>query len=588
MFAAAYRLQRAVVGAWALSAWLSLAAAVPATAAPKGPYPWYYEPSTPDSILARVGDRTVSLGYAQSEWDRLLPNQRPQHPNEDEQRRLFLDDLVFRHLLAIEALRDERSLTAAQQAELDHLQEELMRNRLYDRLIVDPVVVESVDMDLFVRELTKILELRAYVFPAREPAQAWSTRLASGTPVSRLESAAAEADPAALLQVDYGFVTREDMEDAVARQVFRLAPGRVSAPIELDGQWGLFQVLSERDRPAGVNLSSTEDVLAKARSYRVAEAREAFRRRWRDSLDVRYNEAAMETLTARFRTAPSRQRSDASGTPTFNVFLPLPKFQPGDSALVLATVQGEPLGALELIEYLHHLGGVNRPEIQTRDELAAVVDRVAFEDAFHERALAMRLDRDPEVLEHMQRRREGFLVEAMFADSVTNQIRMPPDTLRAYFEANRAHFETPATLQAWILVTDDEARGDSLLQVARAGADLDGLARQFSLQNDVLEHGGMVGPLRHGDNPNVDLDEAMFATPVGEFGGPILTQNGWVIFKIRERSEENVESFEDALTHVTADYRKLREEQELIRFLDRIQARVPVQTYPQNLSSLSL
>lgn len=548
----------------------------------------YGEPSTPDSVVARVGERVLSLGYYAFEWNRLLPNQRPQHADPKRAREIFLDDLVFRHLLALAALPDTRPLPPEQEAGLIALREETMRNRLYARVIVEPVRVDQVDLDLFVAELTKLLELRAYVFPEQEAAQAWYSRLVAGTPISRLEEAARQADPEVLQRIDYGYVGRSDMRDSLARVVYRLPPGRVSPPTPLGGRWGLYQVASQREVPPGVDLSDQEAVFRKAREFRVIEAREAYRESLRDSLHLEYEGAALDTLVNRFLAVPSRSSVSPGGTPTFNIFLPLPAISEEDSALVLARFGDHVVTGSQVFRYLRSLGAATRPEIQTREDLIAVVDRVAFDGALLERAYAMGLGRDDEVVAVVERRREGLLVERMFADSVTSRVQMHTDTLRIFYDQNRAHFDTPAKARAWLLVAPSRALAESLLAVARGGADLGELARVHSIQEGAAENGGMAPEMVRGDSPNGDLEEAIFSTAVGEFGGPVQTQDAWVIFRVEDRKEEVVADFEAALIHVSDDYRRAREERELELFLARLEKQIPVQSFPERVRNLKL
>lgn len=549
--------------------------------------PLYPEPSKRDSVAARVGDRVLSLRYVSAEWERSEPAHRPSHADPRQARVMFLDDLVVRHALAIEARRDPRPLPPASQARLDGEQESAMLNRLFARVILEPTQVDTVDMELFVKELTNMLELRAFVFPTEEAARAWYSRLLAGTPISRLEEAARRADPEILQLIEYSFVTREDMNDSLARVVFRIPPGRSSPPTPMDTRWSLYSVASVRQRPPGVNLNDTEAVLKKVRDFRIEEVREAYRRGLTDSLGVVYEWAAMDTLVTRFQAVPSRSSTDAFGVPTFNVFLPLPVLQPGDSALVLARRGDHAVDTRQVMQRLIDLGAVNRPEIKTREDLRAVVDRVAVDETLRKRAWAMGLDKDPLVVEIVERRREGYLVERLFADSVSARVPTDLDTLEAYFEAHRDHFHQAATAQIWMLVTPGRAEGDSLLGVARGGADLAELARAHSIHSESGLKGGGPLPVRQGDNPNVDVDEAIFATPAGEFGGPVQTQDGWVIFRVEEKSEGRAKTFEEELSHVREDFRRVREEQLLGGFLERAMGRVRIEKFPERVAALA-
>jgi parvulin-like peptidyl-prolyl isomerase len=551
-----------------------------------GSTPAAAELAVEDSVLARVGDREITLEYFVHEWDRMPPSEKPQDENPLIARQKFLDDLVLRHLLAIEALRHPKKLLPADETNLAGLQEHLMLQELYRREVVDQVQVERRDLDLFVKELSYALDIRAFVFDSRDPAQAWYTRIIGGTPISRLEATAAEADPQTLRIDEIGYVVRQVMSDTLARVLYQLAPGRTSEPLLIEDGWALYQVLSMRQIPAGVDLDDPEAVLAEARQYRVREFRESYRARMADSLEVTYHEEAMDTLVNRFVLLPPRTTTTEEGVPEFHIMLPLPECSVEDSALVLAETKEQIIEARHLLRFMSTQSPQLRSEIRSRAELRAVVDRVAFDRALIAKAWALGLDQAPSVLEGVERRYEGFQVYMMYQDSVLARIHASVDTLRAFFAADSVHFMSPATAEVWLLMVGEESLADSLLQVAKAGGDLEQLARDHSLHFDSAQNGGMTGTLVRGDNPNVDLDDAIFESKVGEFTGPVLTPNGWVVFQLLEKSSQSFQSFEAALPHVNADYTRIREEAEMQAFLARVRERIRVETYPERVEVL--
>ena len=91
------------------------------------------------------------------------------------------------------------------------------------------------------------------------------------------------------------------------------------------------------------------------------------------------------------------------------------------------------------------------------------------------------------------------------------------DDIRAYFEANRARFETPRRVHIWRILSDDEALAKKIIADSKA---VDGIqrwsqyARESSLDKAThLRNGdlGFVHPDGDTDTPTLRVDPALFA-----------------------------------------------------------------------------
>jgi len=102
--------------------------------------------------------------------------------------------------------------------------------------------------------------------------------------------------------------------------------------------------------------------------------------------------------------------------------------------------------------------------------------------------------------------------------------------IAAYFEANRARFETPARVHVWRILTDDEALAKKILAESRG---VDGIQRwsQFARENSLdkathLRNGdlGFVHPDGNTDTPTVRVDAALFAAADKLSDGELATE----------------------------------------------------------------
>ncbi|HET7544704.1 MAG TPA: peptidyl-prolyl cis-trans isomerase, partial [Polyangiaceae bacterium] len=135
---------------------------------------------------------------------------------------------------------------------------------------------------------------------------------------------------------------------------------------------------------------------------------------------------------------------------------------------------------------------------------------------YAEEAERLQLEQRPSV---KQRTRE-LLREAMDRELRAENAAQHPLTnadIQAYFEANRARFETPRRIHVWRILTDDEALAKKILSDSKG---VDGIkqwsqfARDHSLDKAThLRNGdlGFVHPDGNTDTPTLRVDPALFA-----------------------------------------------------------------------------
>jgi parvulin-like peptidyl-prolyl isomerase len=573
--------------AWALAAVWALAApaAKKAAAKPAAAVAPVAPRVSPDSLLAVIGDRVIAMADLEREWNQAAPNSRPQASTMIAARQLLLEDLVTRNLLGLEAARHPRPMTEEQTAEYAKYRETMMKNKLYEQEVVRGVSLDGIDRGQFRTQMTTILFLRAFLFTDRDAAQAWSTRIVGGTPQARLEALATSGEPGAPQYVDLGYKIREEFTDSVAAVLFRLPVTRLSPPLPYQGKWALFQVTSTRLRANGTNFD--DDVAFRKEYLRVAavERREAYRAQLAKQLQVRYDFASVDTLLHRFQLLPTRIQMSESGPGTVNMNLPLPLVTEADLDLLLATtVEGEVRGR-DLIRYLADTTPALRPEIRNREQLLPWVDRIAFDKELLRRAVARGLEQETDVARDLALRREKYLVEAVYADSVAGRVVLDEDSLRALFYADSSHFAIRERAQMWGCVTESRSRADSVLAMARGGADLTQLARDWSIAPNAST-GGVGTPISPGESTEPELERLLFSTPVDSFAGPIPVVDGYAIIKILAHTPAASRSFAQAHDDVAAEYRMRDEERRMQAFLERLRRRYPVQTFPDRVADM--
>lgn len=510
--------------------------------------------------------------------------ERPQGSTPRDIFRSFLDDIVVRQLLAEEAMQHPKKLLPAQETELATLHSTLLRNRLFEVEVTDSVSLDGYDLDRFKSELTWALDLRAFVFDSAEAAQAWYTRLVGGTPISRLEALALREEPGAPRLIDLGRRVREQMTDSVATVVFDLPPGRFSRPV---GEWGfyaIYHVTNRRPRPNSTNIDDPLVLQAEAKRLLASDERERYRRRLGVEMEIRYETVALDTIVNRFLLLPPRVEESEGGGGRVQAFLPLPPLQPSDSTLVLARTKEGAVTGRDLVLFLVDTPAYARPEVRARAQLIPWVDRVAFEQELLQRARARGLERDPGLLRELERRHEGFQVEMLYADSIESRVTFPEDSLRAIYNADSTSYDIQEVAKVWAIFVESREEAARYLADVQAGADADSIARRYSIHPESAARGGVSDFFRKGMTEFQNVEEAIFATPVQGYGGPLQTRDGWVVFRVLQKASGADRTYEDVLPELRRAYQPRDEERLMQGFLERLRVRYPVTLYPEKLA----
>jgi len=538
-----------------------------------------------DTLLARVGERNITLKSFRQEWADLDPDKRPNQPDPFLAYQAFLNDIITRELLAAEAAKHSWPLTAQQRSDLDSLWHAYARNQLFLEEVQKRVTVDSTQVERYRRELSKVLYLTAYVFPTQESAQAWYTRIVGGTPVSKLEAAAKEGGPDAPRIIDMGHKIREDFDENTSKILFALGPGRMSSPVPVKEGWALIQLTGTRPRPNAFSQASNTAVLYEMTRIKSVSYKEVYRDSLSKALHIAYHEAAMDTVLNRFLLLKPRTAPGVGGTMNYNWFQAMPTFHAEDMDLVLATTDRGRVTGADLYGFLLGMGDIARPEIRSLDQMRTWVDRVAFDHALLERAIKMGYDYNPYVLRQVQKAREFDYVSALYEDSVSAKVKISEQDVRAEYDRDPTRWKLEETVTAWVCALPTKAQAESLITLGKAGGNLKQLAYDFTQLGDFPE--GMTQPFTRARCPIAAATDSVFATPVGSFGGPVAAPEGYLIWKLLTRTPARARPVEEVHDDVARLLRNDREEAAMQLFLGRIAKRIPVEKHEQLLGKVA-
>lgn len=572
-------LSRSAFLALALACGLGLIAppAVPATDA--------LPPGAADSALALFAGGGVFPRELQIAWMRLTPQQRPTG-NKEESRQTFLLRVVDRKLLAREVANRPFTPTPAQQGEIDRTRDRMIQNQYFASLTAHLPEPTAEELEVYDRRQRQLAIARFITFADDERAQVWKQRLSTGTSMAAFEAAVAREGTALATLDSFRVMAAEQIPDTLAQVIWALRPGQVSAVHRFGGHPTLMHLKSYQARPnrlaGGENLGLKLDYQRR----QADRIRETMRQELAVEVGRTFDEETMAfVLAAHLRLPPRNDVDSVSGVPIMRPNLPLPVFTAADTGKIIARTRDRNVTLLAYVRYWTMVQPFVRPEIRERASLEAAVDRVALDPELLKRATKEGFDRDPAVLALVAEMREGLALDAFFATEIEGKIKPDEKAMHALWAKDPAHYNDRASLESRIIVVDRKSLADSLMARLKDGASFDQLARDFSTDAESGPQGGKAGLQYKGSQQNVGLEDAMFATAVGQLGGPEFTPQGWVLWKIEASSPEVRRTFEQAHEMVERDWRIVESERLLTERLAAMRKAAKVKTFPERVDA---
>ncbi len=516
--------------------------------------------------LAVVNGRTISLDQYQRGYREYLF--RGGLPDEPTRRAAFLNRLIAVELIAAEA-RDagiedtEDFVQARERARQKLLIEAYLADEVYSR-------IEITDQDLvdqFVRVNTQMTarHLRA---AGPEEAARLVERLQQG---ESFEALAAEvfADPVLAsnggLIGTFGF---DEMDPAFEDAAFRLRVGEVSEPVRTSQGYSVIRLDDRFTKPVMTEsefAESRDKLTGFVRGRKEVDAR----RRFLDELLAEANATvnAAEALALLAADAESAEGDASRPVVTFTL----------DGVAESWTLD-------ELMAAAEFTSDRQRRSVDDEIDFKAFAEGLVARSLLLSKANERNLGRDQRVREGLDAAMSEWIYEEAF-NQIVEDMELPDEELKAYFEANREEFKLPSKARLREIVTATKADADALKSRA-SGANFEAIARQESLRPESASSGGDLGSFSKEElGP---WGDQVFAARAGAIVGPLPSAGKYILLKVDAFEPARPATFEEARSQATALLRRERQQTYLRGHVQMLRSRYPVRIVIESLEDVPL
>lgn len=139
--------------------------------------------------------------------------------------------------------------------------------------------------------------------------------------------------------------------------------------------------------------------------------------------------------------------------------------------------------------------------------------------------------------------KEDLKTSLLLEKSLSGRIKVTDDEMKAYFEENKASFNTPEQIKASHILVKDQETANKLLKDLQGGADFAKLAKDKSTDSGSAIEGGDLGFFGKGTMVE-EFEKEAFGLEINKLSKVVKTEHGYHIIKVTDKKAAQEATFE--------------------------------------------
>jgi len=353
-------------------------------------------------IIAKVNSDVIT----EAEFVKVLPGGYISDSIEQSQRHALLDDMITKLLFAQDAKR--LGLDKDVDLMLERDQKTILIQALYDDVVTKNVKISKKEIDTAKKLLMTEVHVKVIVVPDENTAKMVSDELKKGAVFDSVAKMYSQ-DQSGQQGGDVGFIPMFYLDELSRKAVEKMKPGEISEPIKGKEDYKIINFIEKRTNP------STKDIQDNTR--KMVE-----------------QQKSQELATAYLTKMDKRLVYNPEGLCVF--------YKPVDS---ITTADGEIWVVkkdTKKVVYAKNLLHVAKEFPASLDTLmrSYSIKRAVEEDVLYEDALERKLDKKPEILSALNKRRADLLYEKYYLNEITQKTTVSDTEIMDYFKAHKDEY----------------------------------------------------------------------------------------------------------------------------------------------------
>jgi peptidyl-prolyl cis-trans isomerase C len=173
------------------------------------------------------------------------------------------------------------------------------------------------------------------------------------------------------------------------------------------------------------------------------------------------------------------------------------------------------------------------------------------------------------------------LVKAVAGSDIT----VTPAETKKYYDDHLDLYNSPTRVRALQIMLETKEQAQTILDEIKGGADFSELAKTYSISPDS-EKGGDLGFFSEDEMP--PFFSIVFKMKPGELSDVVESEYGFHLFKIVERREAKMLSFEEARPEIEEKLKRLKSEEKYGAWFDQIRKDKKIEVNPSVLEKIKM
>ena len=515
-------------------------------------------------VLARVGDVTITV----ADFDTAAAKVPPEAggPTRDDPKSIsrFLETLVDKELLVREVRTGGYDEDGRVLAKLEEKRNELVFSGLQEKEIAGKVVLTEEELrEVYTSEkFDREWRLSGIFCATVDSAYMLIDRARAGEDFAELARIFAKKPDAREKAPDTGFFRKSARYNEIFDTASDLEIGEVEGPISVRQGLAVIKVTDIRDVSFEDARETVELVL---RPRKQAERIKEVRKMLRDRVDVQLDTAVVELAWDKLRDSGVKW----------------PEPTPAEDSLLIARWDGQSANMKELFDYME-AARVRRALKDSTKLWQQVENMVVINHLLPAYFVEQGYDQDPAFIETLKNYRMEVAVTNLKHDEVDSRITYIEEDVKAFYEANPDLFMSDEQVTVLEILSKTRDESLALRDSIWVGLDMKALAERHSTRETTKPTSGVLGPFKRGRYGR--LGEMAFAATPDSLVGPVLTEEGYSLFKVIEKILATVMPYEQYKAR--QKYRKSEESRLFSELLERLREKyadiIDVEPYVEN------
>lgn len=196
------------------------------------------------------------------------------------------------------------------------------------------------------------------------------------------------------------------------------------------------------------------------------------------------------------------------------------------------------------------------------------------------------IENEPEIAAMLNRKKEQLMVDKLYQDLVDNQTTVSYQEASKHYNDNLEQFRRPEERRFGRIVTSSLDSAKEVYEKLRAGGNFERLRYQYTVE-EISKDQPSSAFVAKGEQ--VEIDENGFALGnVGDVSRPFMTEQGWMVLKYFERRPERILPLSEAEPSIKRHLKTKKNEERLQELLAKWRDEVPVEINEKNLMKADL